>query len=117
MLINIAALLAYAIAISIGNLLFQTRRQSSCKPSRSGVASCSPSASRRFYLAALPLSDGDGAVVWILVARHAQSGLSFSRLAIHHRPALASYFFGDVQTARYWLGAALVAVGVVVTQV
>lgn len=116
MLINIAALLAYAIAISIGNLLFnQAAIELQAEPIGRGIvlAFSQPA----FYLAALLFLMATVLWVWILSRVTLSLAYPFLALPIIIVPALASYFFGDVQTARYWLGAALVAVGVVVTQV
>jgi undecaprenyl phosphate-alpha-L-ara4N flippase subunit ArnE len=116
MLINIAALLAYAIAISIGNLLFnQAAIELQAEPIGRGIvlAFSQPA----FYFAALLFLMAMVLWVWILSRVTLSLAYPFLALPIIIVPALASYFFGDVQTARYWLGAALVAVGVVVTQV
>jgi drug/metabolite transporter (DMT)-like permease len=116
MLINIAALLAYALAVSFGNLLFnQAAIELQSQPIGRGIllAFSQPA----FYFAALLFLMATVLWVWILSRVTLSLAYPFLALPIIIVPALASYYFGDVQSTRYWLGAALVAIGVVVTQV
>jgi drug/metabolite transporter (DMT)-like permease len=112
---NYLALLSYVVAVSIANLMFN-RAAINLQGASIGRWIVLAFAEPSFYAAFLLYILATLIWVWVLSRVTLSAAYPFLALPVIVVPALASYFFGDVQTTRYWLGAGMVALGVIVTQ-
>ncbi len=112
---NLVPLLAFVAILSIGNLLFKLSAKALSGSSLSGgvlLALQQPA----FYAAIVLYGASTFLWVWILSRMPLSSAYPFMALPMVIVPVLAIFLFGEAQAASYWLGAALIAIGIVVSQ-
>ena len=114
-MLNIICLAGFAVLIAVGQLLFKKaglimRDQ----PLLDGVAAVASSPSLYFAL----ILYGVATAIWIWILSRVPLSLAYPWIGVGVIlvPLLAAYVYGERMNTMYWIGAALVAFGVVLTQ-
>lgn len=107
-------LIATPFMIAVGQVLFKLTSERLLARQGSGFTSI---AFDPIFIAALALY-GTATLLWIYVLKSVPLSYAYSFMALTFVivPLLALAFLGEALTWRYWLGAALIMAGLIVTQ-
>jgi drug/metabolite transporter (DMT)-like permease len=112
---NLTPLLGFVAILSVGNLLFKQAAKAVNGNSLSGAALLALQ-QPAFYGALILYGASTFLWVWILSRMPLSSAYPFMALPMIVVPVLAVILFGEAQAVSYWLGTALIAIGIIVSQ-